>query len=233
MWRDYIKSLVFYTVICNELISLKAGGILKENEIIEQLIEIVKEKLQKETSHDFWHVLRVYNNALDIAKHESNINLFTVQLAALLHDIADHKFGYSDEDRKNIIKEILVPFNISNQTIDEVIYIANHISFKGGKNTHVLKTLEAKIVQDADRLDAMGAIGIARTFAYGSHTNRPFYLPEKTNSEDIDTISHFYEKLLLLKDKMNTKTGKEKALERHKTMEFFLDNFYAEWNGKI
>lgn len=214
-------------------IHLHQGGILKENEIIEQLTEIIKERLQKETSHDYWHVLRVYNNALDIAKHEDNINIFLVQIAALLHDIADHKFGYSDKDRENIIREILTPFDINNIILEEVIYIANNISFKGGKNTHVLKSLEAKIVQDADRLDAIGAIGIARTFAYGSHTERPFYLPNKKKSEDIDTISHFYEKLLLLKDKMNTKTGKEKAMARHKTMEFFLENFYAEWNGKI
>ena len=206
---------------------------MSHEKIIEKLKETVKNNLQKETSHDWWHVLRVYNNALSIAEKEEGVNILIVEIASLLHDIADHKFGHTDNDRALIITNILENLKIEPSIIEEVIYIANNLSFKGGKNTHKIKTLEGQIVQDADRLDAIGAIGIARTFAYGSFVNRPFYLPDNQNPNEIDTISHFYEKLLLLKDRMNTKTGKEKAIKRHETMEIYLRNFYDEWNGKI
>ncbi|OQY42489.1 MAG: phosphohydrolase [Fusobacteriia bacterium 4572_74] len=212
--------------------------------IIKKTKEFVKKKLEGEGSgHDWWHIVRVYNNALDIAKQEKkldllkdeiNINIFVVELGALLHDIADHKFGYSDQDRKNIISDFLLELGVENETIDHVVYIANNISFKGGKNKHKMETIEGEIVQDADRLDAIGAIGIGRTFAYGGYKKRVMYDPDSKHSlkNKEDTISHFYEKLLLLKDRMNTKTGYEKAQNRHRVMEEFLENFHSEWNGE-
>lgn len=215
---------------------------MNEDFIIEETKSYVKSKLEGEGSgHDWWHIVRVYNNALDIAKSESNVNIFIVKLGALLHDIADHKFGYSDVDRANIISNFLNQYEVPQQYIDDVIYIANFISFKGGTNNHIMKSIEGKIVQDADRLDAVGAIGIARTFTYGGYSGRQMYNPDLKDIDDekenahinTDTISHFYEKLLLLKDKMNTETGKRKAEIRHKTMEEYLDMFYKEWNGKV
>lgn len=205
--------------------------------IVELTKEFVKERLEKEGSgHDWWHTLRVYNNALDIAKTEKgDINLLVVELGALLHDIADHKFGYTDSDRNNIISNFLNSIKVEDNVIEEVVYIANNISFKGGKNKEILKNLESKIVQDADRLDAIGAIGIGRTFTFGGYKGRIMYNPalkEEIVEEDKDTISHFYEKLLLLKDTMNTESGKIKALRRHKFMEGFLEEFYKEWNGE-
>ena len=208
--------------------------------IIKKTKEFVKAKLEGEGSgHDWWHIVRVYNNALDIAKKEKendggSISVFVVGLGALLHDIADHKFGYSDEDRREIIGEFLTGLEVEKKIIDHVVYIANNISFKGGKNKHKMETLEGEIVQDADRLDAIGAIGIGRTFAYGGYKKRVMYDPDcKLHIKDKgDTISHFYEKLLLLKDRMNTKTGYEKAQNRHRVMEEFLENFHSEWNGE-
>ncbi|UUV18924.1 HD domain-containing protein [Fusobacteria bacterium ZRK30] len=208
--------------------------------IIEKTKEFVKMKLEGEGSgHDWWHIVRVFNNALDIAKkekplYEGNIDIFVVELGALLHDIADHKFGYTDEDRKDIITNFLLELGVENKIIDHVIYITNNISFKGGKNKHKMETIEGEIVQDADRLDAIGAIGIGRTFAYGGYKKRVMYDPDcKLDiKEKGDTISHFYEKLLLLKEKMNTKTGYKKAQNRHRVMEEFLENFHSEWNGE-
>ncbi len=216
---------------------------MKRKLIIEKTKEFVKAKLEGEGSgHDWWHIVRVFNNALDIAKkekplYEGNIDIFVVQLGALLHDIADHKFGYTDEDRKDIITEFLQELGVQNEIIDHVVYIANNISFKGGKNKHKMETIEGEIVQDADRLDAIGAIGIGRTFAYGGYKKRVMYIPDcdldmKDRKAKEDTISHFYEKLLLLKDKMNTKTGYEKAQNRHRVMEEFLENFHSEWEGE-
>lgn len=210
--------------------------------ILEKTKQFVKRKLECEGSgHDWWHVVRVYNNALDIAMQTQDVDYFIVKLGALLHDIADHKFGYTDNDRRRIISEFLSELEVSEEIIEEVIYIANNISFKGGTNKHKLSTIEAKIVQDADRLDAIGAIGIGRAFTYGGYANRPMYNPtsDKENAESIkeystnDTISHFYEKLLLLKSLMNTEVGMQKAQRRHEIMQEFLSNFYAEWNGEI
>ena len=208
--------------------------------IIEKTKKYVKEKLEGEGSgHDWWHIVRAYNNAKDIAERTKNeekqeIDIFVVELGALLHDVADHKFGYSDADRKTIITDFLGNLEVEEKIINHVIYIANNISFKGGKNKHKMKTIEGMIVQDADRLDAIGAIGIGRAFAYGGYKKRIMYNPEDKRKieEKEDTINHFYEKLLLLKDKMNTKIGYEKALNRHKFMESFLDQFYNEWDGK-
>ena len=207
--------------------------------IIDKTKKFVRNKLEGEGSgHDWWHIVRVYNNAKSIAKevHESSneIDMFIVELGALLHDVADHKFGYGDEDRKIIITEFLESVGVEKKIIDHVVYIANNISFKGGKNKHKMESIEGMIVQDADRLDAIGAIGIGRAFSYGGYKKRVMYNPEDSRKidEKEDTINHFYEKLLLLKDKMNTKIGYEKALNRHKVMEKFLEDFYGEWNGE-
>ncbi|MCK5779654.1 MAG: HD domain-containing protein [Psychrilyobacter sp.] len=217
---------------------------MKKKYIIEKTKEYVKNKLEGEGSgHDWWHIVRSYNNAVDIAKKENitlkkedkkSVDMFIVELGALLHDIADHKFGYSDDDRKSIITDFLEGLGVEVEVIDHVVYIANNISFKGGKNKHKMETIEGMIVQDADRLDAVGAIGIGRTFAYGGYKKRVMYDPDdhREIDEKEDTVNHFYEKLLLLKDRMNTQSGYEKALSRHRYMEEFLEQFYGEWDGE-
>lgn len=200
--------------------------------IIEDVKHIVAEKLRNEaTGHDWWHTLRVYNTSMDIAAAEGKGDRLIIGLAALLHDVADHKFGYTDADREAIITDILTPFELSDSVIEQVIYIVNNLSFKQGKNKHVLETIEGRIVQDADRLDAIGAIGIARAFAYGGHKDRPLYDPEHSEDPDSDTIGHFHEKLLLLKDGMHTEAGKQKAVARHTRMGQFLKDFHSEWDG--
>lgn len=201
---------------------------MNKERIINNTINFVKTRLEKEGSgHDWWHVKRVYENSIEIGKKEKEVDFFILTLSALLHDIADHKFGYSDIDRENIITDFLQNEGVMYRDIKKIIYIVNNISFKSGKNKHKMKSIEGKIVQDADRLDAIGAIGIGRAFTYGGYKNRLMYDPD---SEDgLDTISHFYDKLLLLKDKMNTESGKEMAESRHKFMEYFLEEFYKEW----
>ncbi len=215
--------------------------------IIDKVKKYVKEKLEGEgTGHDWWHTIRTYNNAVNIAEMENelmkneeknpknDINIFVVKLGALLHDVADHKFGYTDKDRRDIIENLLDSLGVKKEDTESVIYIANNISFRKGKNKHKMQTIEGMIVQDADRLEAIGAIGIGRTFAYGGSARRVMYDPEDRRDieEREDSISHFYEKLLLLKDRMNTRAGYEKALKRHKFMENFLEEFYNEWEGK-
>jgi uncharacterized protein len=211
--------------------------------LIDNTIFFVKQKLENaESGHDWFHVERVYKNALLIAKNEV-CNLEIVQLGALLHDIADSKFNNGDETvGPKVAREFLVSQNTSEEIITHVINIIENISFKGGNFENKFTSKELQIVQDADRLDAIGAIGIARTFNYGGFKNRPLYNPDikpQTNMSKEEyknsmapTLNHFYEKLLLLKDKMNTETGKKIALERHKFMELFLSQFYAEWEGE-
>jgi len=215
---------------------------MKEEDIIKQTVEFVKEHLGKEvTGHDWWHTKRVWKTALRIAKEEKDIDLFVVQLAALLHDIADWKFHEgNDSVGPELAREWLEKFGVDKKTIDHVCEIIKDISFKGAGVKTRMKTKEGMIVQDADRLDALGAIGIARCFATGAKLNREIYNPEikpklhKTFEEykksRSTSINHFYEKLLLLKDLMNTKTAKKIAEERHKFMEQFLDRFFKEWN---
>lgn len=209
--------------------------------LIEKTIVFVKQKLQgAEAGHDWFHIERVYKNALLIAKEDSGANLLIVQLGALLHDIADSKFHNGDETvGPRIAREFLEENNIQENIIDAVIKIIENISYKGGVKREYTST-ELEIVQDADRLDAIGAIGIARTFNYGGFKNRELYNPElkpdlnmtkeQYKNSTAPTINHFYEKLLLLKDKMNTPKGKELAAERHQFMEKFLEQFYKEWN---
>jgi len=211
--------------------------------LIDKTILFVKETLaQAEGGHDWFHIERVYKNALLIAASE-NCDLEIVQLSALLHDIADSKFHDGDETiGPNTARTFLEAENIVPKTIDHVIAIIENISFKGGKVERKFSSIELDIVQDADRLDAIGAIGIARTFNYGGFKNRALYNPEivpnlsmtkeEYKKNEAPTINHFYEKLLLLKDKMNTETGKQIAQERHRYMQDFLEQFYAEWEGR-
>jgi uncharacterized protein len=196
----------------------------------------------KRQGHDWFHIERVYKNAVLIAASE-NCDLEIVQLGALLHDIADSKFHDGDETiGPRTARTFLESEKMSPATIDHVIAIIENISFKGGKVERQFSSIELDIVQDADRLDAIGAIGIARTFNYGGFKNRALYNPEiapnltmtkdEYKNNEAPTINHFYEKLLLLKDKMNTTTGKQIAQDRHRYMEDFLEQFYAEWEGK-
>ena len=211
--------------------------------LINDTIAFVKKELENaEGGHDWFHIERVYKNAVLIANGE-NCDVLIVHLGALLHDIADSKFHNGDETvGPKKARLFLESKNVPENTITHVVNIIENISFKGGHETKKFSSLELDIVQDADRLDAIGAIGIARTFNYGGFKNRAIYNPEiKPNlnmskeeykNSDAPTINHFYEKLLLLKDKMNTKTGKEIAAQRHDFMELFLNQFYAEWNGE-
>jgi uncharacterized protein len=211
--------------------------------VLDNTILFVKQQLENaEGGHDWFHIERVYKNALLIAKEEE-CNLEVVKLAALLHDIADSKFHNGDESvGPKTARTFLEKENVAEETIQHVVNIIENISFKGGNFEKKFNSKELEIVQDADRLDAIGAIGIARCFNYGGFKNRVLFNPEiapKMNmskdeykKNDSPTINHFYEKLLLLKDKMNTETGKKIALERHKYMENFLSQFYAEWEGE-
>ncbi|WP_130734767.1 HD domain-containing protein [Flavobacterium sp. J27] len=211
--------------------------------VIDTTILFVKEQLQNaEGGHDWFHIERVYKNALLLAKEE-NCNLEIVKLGALLHDIADSKFHHGDETvGPKVARDFLVSQNVAEETITAVIAIVENISFKGGNFEKIYTSKELEIIQDADRLDALGAIGIARTFNYGGFKNRAIYDPniqpnlnmskEEYKKSEAPTLNHFYEKLLLLKDKMNTKTGKKIAAERHHFMELFLAQFYAEWEGE-
>jgi uncharacterized protein len=210
--------------------------------LIDHTILFVKQKLENaEVGHDWFHIERVYKNALLIAEGEA-CDLMIVKLGALLHDIADSKFNDGDETvGPKVAREFLVSQNASEETIEHVVNIIENVSFKGGNFEKKFTSKELEIVQDADRLDAIGAIGIARTFNYGGFKNRQLYNPniapklnmtkEEYKKSEAPTINHFYEKLLLLKDKMNTETGKQIAQERHKFMELFLSQFYAEWDG--
>ncbi|MGK0427422.1 MAG: hypothetical protein ACJAUR_001534 [Ulvibacter sp.] len=211
--------------------------------VITNTISFVKKELHDaEGGHDWFHIERVYKNSLLIASEE-NVDLTIVSLGALLHDIADSKFHGGDETvGPKIARAFLETQNTSEEIIVHVIKIIENISFKGGNKSQKFKSKELAVVQDADRLDALGAIGIARTFNYGGFKNRAMYDPEikpnlnmtpaKYKASKAPTINHFYEKLLLLKDLMNTKTGTRIAEERHLFMENFLAQFYAEWKGE-
>lgn len=216
--------------------------------LIDHTIVYVKQQLQNaEGGHDWFHTERVYRNALQIAQHEV-CDLTVVKLAALLHDIADSKFypdatGGDEEIGPQRAKAFLESEGASSDIIEHVVQIIKNISFKGGKVERTFHSIELDIVQDADRLDALGAIGIARTFNYGGFRNRLIYDPsippqlnmtkEEYKKSTAPTLNHFYEKLLLLKNKMNTETGKKMAQQRHRFMEQFLSQFYAEWEGKF
>jgi len=215
---------------------------MTENEIIKNTALFVRESLKDaEGGHDWYHIQRVRNLALHIGEKEK-CDLFVVELAALLHDIADYKFNDGDENAgPEKAADFLGNLGVNKEITKHVVEIIRHISFKGGNNGSPVESVEFKVVQDADRLDAIGAIGIARTFNYGGFRNRALYdpdiLPEKNHTKKsymnstAPTINHFYEKLLLLKDRMNTKTAKNIAEKRHAIMENFLDEFFKEWEG--
>ncbi len=216
---------------------------MTSEKIIENTILFVQETLKDaEGGHDWFHILRVLNNSKLIAATEQ-VDMLTVELGALLHDIADSKFHNGDETvGPKVARAFLSTQDVTEEVIVHVIDIIENISFKGGNNNQSFYSKELAVVQDADRLDALGAIGIARTFNYGGFKGRALYDPEiqpnlKMSKEEYKastapTINHFYEKLLLLKDRMNTETGKAIAEQRHLYMKQFLDQFYAEWNGK-
>lgn len=215
---------------------------IHHEQLITATVNFVKSALQgAEGGHDWWHIYRVWQQAKHIAAAET-ADVLVVELGALLHDIADSKFHNGNEEigpakAVAFLQTLEVPASI----ITQVENIIRHISFKGGNQDQTFFSAELAIVQDADRLDAIGAIGIARAFNYGGFKNRALYDPavkpnmhmtkEEYKSSTAPTITHFYEKLLLLKDRMNTATGKKLAEERHMFMELFLERFYKEWEG--
>jgi uncharacterized protein len=215
---------------------------MNKAEIIQKTERYVREKLEGEGSgHDWWHIHRVRNTALTLSKQEK-ADVFVVELAALLHDIADHKFNDGDEEiGSDTARKWLQKLSLDEPIINHICSIIRAVSFKGANVETPMQTIEGKIVQDADRLDALGAIGIARAFAYGGYKGRelhnPTISPEKHGSSEAyktnagPTLNHFYEKLLLLKDHMNTETGKRLAKSRHDFMEAYINRFLDEWEG--
>jgi uncharacterized protein len=212
------------------------------SDIVARTADHVRTLLSGEGSgHDWWHVYRVWQNALHIGMIES-VDLFTVELAALLHDIADWKFHGGDEFAgSRAARAWLTGLQVEPPVIDHVCRIIDGLSFKGAGVTLPMKSREGMVVQDADRLDALGAIGIARAFAYGGSRGREMHNPaippqfhstfEEYKNSTGTTLNHFHEKLLLLKDRMNTPTGKQMALDRHAYMQAFVDRFLGEWRG--
>ncbi len=222
---------------------------MTNSELIAVTSAYVKKTLQgAEGGHDWFHIERVFKNAQRIAKEE-RVDTLVVDLASLLHDIADAKFHHGDETKgPKWASDFLKSIQVKDDVTDHVVQIIENISFKSGlsdenKRQRTFNSIELQVVQDADRLDAIGAIGIARAFNYGGFKNRPLYVPgilpnlgmskEEYKNSTAPTINHFYEKLLLLKDKMNTDTGKKLAEERHQFMLTFLKQFYGEWSGDL
>lgn len=217
---------------------------MSTTDLVEQTISFVKETLYgAEAGHDWFHTQRVFRNALLLAKDE-DVDVLIVSLGALLHDIADAKFHDGDETLgPTMAKKFLESLSVDRHIIDEVVSIITHISYKNSlsKKDGDTHSKELQVVQDADRLDAIGAIGIARAFHYGGFKNRTLYDPEippnlemskeEYKNSKSPTLNHFYEKLLLLKDKMNTISGKKIAEERHLFLLKYLEQFYEEWNG--
>lgn len=205
---------------------------------------MVKEKLSADSSgHDWWHIFRVRKLAITIGKAEG-ADLFIVEMSALLHDVCDWKFNQGNEKAglvivKRFLEDIKLPSNRANLILE----IIGAVSYKGAGLKDEMRSLEGKVVQDADRLDALGAIGIARTFAYGGHHQQAMHEPgleptmhqsfEEYKTKRSSSINHFYEKLFLLKDRMHTTTGKKMAKSRHRYMEKFVDAFLLEWEGEI
>lgn len=217
---------------------------MNKQQIISKTEDFVKITLKgAEGGHDWFHILRVWNNAKLISRTE-NVDVFIVELGALLHDIADSKFHNGDESiGPKVARRFLENLQVEEAVILHIEQIILNISYKGGNFEQNFTSAELQVLQDADRLDAIGAIGIARCFNYGGFKNRPLYDPsiqpnpnmtkEEYKTSVNPTLNHFYEKLLLLKGKMNTKTGKHIAERRHQFMELYLKQFYAEWGGKL
>jgi len=217
---------------------------MNRTDIIQKTADYIRQEFSDDSSgHDWWHIYRVWKNAITICEHDAQrADSFIVQLAALLHDLDDWKFNDSGDETPLRAKAWLDSLSIDQSITDAVCHIITQISFKGADVENKMDVIEGFIVQDADRLDAIGAIGIARTFAYGGYKNRPMYDPdslpqlhqtfEEYKNSNSDTINHFYEKLLLLKDRMNTPTAKRIAQQRHEYMEGFLHQFMSEWQGE-
>jgi len=213
---------------------------ITEKEVLKNAEKKIGEVLGHDTSgHDLWHIKRVVALSRMIGKQEGG-DLFLIELAAWLHDIADHKYHNGDHSAgPREARKWMESQNLSEKTIKQVVTIIEEISFKGSEVKTPMSTLEGKVVQDADRLDAIGAIGIARTFAYGGSKGHAMYEPdikpvfhsdfESYKKSKAPVINHFYEKLLLLKELINTETGRQLADERHRFMEGFLEQFYKEW----
>jgi len=215
---------------------------VNQSDVIQKTADFIKQEFGNDSSgHDWWHIYRVWKNAISICEREQ-AGLFIVELAALLHDLDDWKFNESSDETPHRAKAWMDSCGVDPQVNQVVCEIIMHISYKGAQVENKMKTLEGFIVQDADRLDAIGAIGIGRAFAYGGYKNRPMYDPDTTNQMHASfeeyknsksaTINHFHEKLLLLKDKMNTTTAKKIAEQRHEIMLNFLDQFMNEWEGR-
>jgi len=215
---------------------------MNRNEIIEKTEQFVRSQLQNDSSgHDWWHIERVRKMSLSLAKSE-NADMFVIEMAALLHDIADDKLMGSEEKGLETVSDLLSQLPLADEERRHIIRIISTISFKGGEGIKP-DTLEGQIVQDADRLDALGAIGIARTFMFAGNRGHIMHDPglpyrttmtkEQYRNGPSTPINHFYEKLLKLKDLMNTDSAKRVAEERHKFMERFLDQFYKEWDGHL
>ena len=217
---------------------------MEKEEVIEKSVAFVKENLNNtDSGHDWWHVYRVLKLARHIAAHEKDADLFIVELGVLFHDIADYKFHGGDKKvGPKRTREFLSSLSLDEKIIAKVEDIVKKASYSDTIGFQGQKSKELQIVQDADRLDAMGAMGIARAFIYGGHKKRPIYNPsinpklnmtsEEYRKADSPTINHFYEKLLLLKDRMNTSAARKMAENRHRFMEKYLGEFYDEWEGK-
>ena len=215
---------------------------MTNEQVIQKTADFIKREFSDDSSgHDWWHIYRVWKSALAICEIEK-ADAFIVQLAALLHDLDDWKFNDSGDETPHRARAWLDSCSVDLVTAEAVCEIIRHISYKGAGVENKMDSLEGFIVQDADRLDAIGAIGIGRAFAYGGYKNRPLYDPdsppkmhssfEEYKNSKSATINHFYEKLLLLKDRMNTQTAKRIAEERHEVMVKFLDQFTQEWEGR-
>lgn len=215
----------------------------------EKILKLTKIHTRKilsngEPGHDWWHTYRVWRTSLKIAKHEKGVDLFVVQLGALLHDIADWKFHKNEAKSEGaVIRDWLIKMDVEKGVTDKVCRIVESVTFKGAEVKDKVSSKEAAIVQDADRLDALGAIGVARAFGYGGYKNRPMYdSREKIRyhksfrsykaAQSKSTVNHFYEKLLLLKARMKTKEGRRLAASRDTFMRLYLNQFFEEWRGK-
>ncbi|WP_198152333.1 HD domain-containing protein [Draconibacterium sediminis] len=216
------------------------GSNIQQNELISATENFIKQHFASDSSgHDWWHIHRVRNMAVHLAENEGG-DLFLIEMAALLHDLDDWKLGNGENSSRT--KSWLEQISISKKDADKIEQIIEQVSFKGAGVETKTSSLEAQIVQDADRLDAIGAIGIARTFAYGGNKGRLLHHPdiepqlhnsfEEYKKTTAPTINHFYEKLLLLKDRMNTKAAQKIAEKRHVFMENFLAQFFSEWDCK-
>lgn len=214
---------------------------MDKEKIIKETADFIKDKFEGEsTGHDWWHIYRVWQDAKMIAGGEG-ADLFIVQMAALLHDLEDYKF-HEQKEGERMVREWLEKQFVDKSISEKIVTVIEEVSFKGAGVKDQFTSLESKIISDADRLDAIGAMGIARAFAYGGKSGRPLYNPnvkptihksfDEYKKLDSSTINHFYEKLLLLKDRMNTEKGKEIASSRHEFMKTFLKRFFEEWDGK-